>query len=260
MKTFAWLLLALSILSCTTEPHEPVLTVAAASSLRPAVDPLVTGWTGEHPDRPVRVVYAASGTLYAQIEQNAPFDLFLSADTLYTKRVVESGRAHEVFHYATGTLALWISATTGETVRSIEDLAKPSVGRIAIASPDLAPYGVAAVEVLRRKSVYDAVRDEIVFGANAGELAQMISSGAVDAALLPLSIASLPPIARRGRYQIIPPALHEPILHHGTILARSSANTTAEEFVDYLLSEKGRDILKAAGFTVPDPSPVHADE
>jgi molybdate transport system substrate-binding protein len=260
MKTLAWLLLALSILSCTTEHHEPVLTVAAASSLRPALDPLVSNWTSEHPDRPVRIVYAASGTLYAQIEQNAPFDVFLSADTLYTGRIVESGRAHDVFHYATGELALWISSSIGETVRSIEDLAEPSVGRIAIANPDLAPYGAAAIEVLRREGVRDALRDQIVFGANAGELAQMISSGAVDAALLPRSMASLPPIARRGRYQVVSAALHEPILHHGAILARGSANATAEEFVDFLLSDQGRDILKAAGFTAPDPSPVHTDE
>lgn len=165
----------------STQLYAQEILVAAASDLAPAVQE-ITEQVEKNQKLTIRFSVGSSGQLARQIQQGAPFHLFLSADETFVTRVVATGQgdASTVQVYAVGRLALW---SKSGTVRRLEDLAKPDVQRIAIANPQHAPYGRLAKEALERAGLWTALQPKLVLAETVRQTMQFAGTGNVDAAL-----------------------------------------------------------------------------
>lgn len=226
-----------SLLSCSLPyPALPTVEVviATASDLAPAQGDLASSFhrlTGME----AKFVTAASGMLARQIASGAPYDVFLSANKLYVDELVRSGDliADSVVVYAKGRLGLW---SPSGSVKQLEDLRRPLVKHIAIANPQHAPYGAAARQALERAGLWNAVKDKIVYGENVRQALQYAESSNADAVITSWSLLE-------GRGTLVPETLHDPIRQAGGILTRSSHPKEAREFLHFLMSPKGVEVL-----------------
>src|SRR5260370_14001065 len=158
------------------------LGVAAAADLKVAFADIVAAFQRQNPDVKVEVTYGSSGNFYSQLSSRAPFDLFLSADLDYPRRLVEQGLAtpNSEFSYAVGGLVLWVPKASPIALEKlgIEALLDPSVRKIAIANPRHAPYGRAAEAALKELGVYESVKDKLVYGEHIIHTAQLFDNRA----------------------------------------------------------------------------------
>lgn len=261
-RAIPYFLLCLVISSCSEEapPHTPgELSIAAASSLRPAIDAMVAEWNRADPAVPARATYGESGALFSKISSSAPFDLFLSTDDVYARRLYRNGLAGEPFEYATGTIVVWVPAGT-DAPASVDELSDSRFKNIAVATPNLAPYGEAALESLEHAGIYDELKNRLLFATDASEAADFATSGAVDAAFLPLSLLIATDLDERGTHLVISTDLHDPILHEGVIVQTSPDREAATEFVARLLSREGQEMLRRTGLNKVEPEPSASDE
>jgi molybdate transport system substrate-binding protein len=233
---------------------EATLAVAAAANLKGAAEELSRAFEAAHPGAEVALTFGASGTFFAQIQNGAPFDLFLSADREYPDKAVAEGlgAAADERVYALGKLVLWVPRGSALDVqaRGLSALADPAVRRIAMANPAVAPFGRAAEAALRAAGVYDAVKDRLVLGTSVAQAAQFATTGAADAALLPSSLASDRALAG-GKTVPVPEALYPRIEQAGVVLARARDPALARAFLAFLTGEKGRAILVKYGYGLP---------
>jgi molybdate transport system substrate-binding protein len=230
------------------------LTVAAAANLEPALQELIRAFEAANPGARVRTTLGASGRFFAQIQQGAPFDLFLAADASFPARLVEAGLSSgPAFPYARGRLALWVPADSRLDLEKagLRALLDPSVRKVALGNPAVAPYGVAAEEAMRSAVVFDAVKEKFVLGQSAAQAAQFALSGAAQVAFLPLSLALAPPLSTQGRHLILPASSHRPIEQAGVILKGARDPSLASTFVAWLLGLDGRAILARHGYEAP---------
>src|SRR5262249_54817867 len=156
----------LAFVSCAGA--QPPLRIAAASDLQ-SVFPVLTGRFQSETRHAVEVSFGSSGNFFAQLQNGAPFDIFFSADVDYPKRLASSGLTvpGTLVNYARGHLVLWSRTDKGfDLARGLSILAEPQVRTIAIANPELAPYGRAAVAALQHEKLYDRVRGKFVLGEN----------------------------------------------------------------------------------------------
>ena len=209
-----------------------LLTIAAASDLQPVLPRLVAAFEKET-GHTVRTTFGSSGSLFAQISNGAPFDVFLSADRGYpeqleTARLVAPGT---LVVYAKGSIVLW--ARRSSAVLS-GGLTSDRVKRIAIANPAYAPYGRAAVAYLHTAGLYERVRDKLVFGENVAQAAQFVQSANADIGIIPLSLAKSAPLEALGEYSIIQPSLYPPIEQAAVVVSRSKNKDAARAFLAYL--------------------------
>ena len=220
------------------------LRIAAASDLKFALDEIIAAYTKSEPIN-AKTSYGASGNLFAQIQNGAPFDVFLSADTNYPHRLIESGHATNFFLYAEGHLALWAPRTSPLDVEKLglQALLNPGVRKLAIANPAHAPYGRAAVAALNEAGLYDRLTNSLVLGENVAQTAQFVQSGGADVGIIALSLARSPAMREKGKYFEIPSALPQ----GGAIIARSKNRAAAENFRAFLSSEKAKSILASYG-------------
>lgn len=231
--------------------HGQQMTLAAASSLRPTLDYLVQAYQALHPQHQVSVIYGASGRITAQILNGAPFDFFMSADMEFPQRLADAGASATAPQvYANGRLVLW-SANFDASQMTLENLADDRIGRVAIAQPNVAPYGQRAREAMQALGVWDKVENKLVFGENISQVAQMAQSGAADAGLIALSLAMQPELANRGFY-LIDADLHQPLEQGFVITRRGSDNEVAEAFAQFLSTSAARAVFRDNGFDVDD--------
>lgn len=224
------------------------LTVAAASDLGPALEELVAAFTADT-GVAVTVVLGSSGRLHQQVLAGAPFDLFLSADRAYVDEVVAAGRgrADTVAPYARGRLVLWAS-DPARLPTSVEDLAGPAVRRIAIANPDHAPYGRAAVQALASAGVLDELADRLVTADSVADALTVARSGNVDVGVVALSLA----VAEGGAWVAVPTTLHDPIDQALVVTAQDPARQAlARRFAALVTGPDGRAVLERFGFDPP---------
>jgi molybdate transport system substrate-binding protein len=232
-----------------------VPNVAVAANLNFAMPEIAASFK-QATGREVKLAFGASGNFARQIRAGAPFELFLSADEANVKALVDAGVAVDAGRvYAIGRLALF--APNASAVRvdpALAGLAEALRGggakRIAIANPDLAPYGVAAREALRRRNLWDAVQGRIVLGENVNQTAQFALAGGVDAALLPYSIVVSPGFGAKGRAALLPESLHDPIVQRMVLV--KGAGETARQLYAFVLGPQGRAILVRYGFGAPE--------
>jgi molybdate transport system substrate-binding protein len=229
------------------------LSVAAASSLRPALEELGRAFEAGRADARVAATYGASGTLLAQLRAGAPFDLFMSADRDYPRKAVEAGLAAEAVPFASGRLVAFVPRGSPAAVaaRGLAALADPAVRRVAIANPAVAPYGRAAEDALRAAGVLDAVRPKLVLGGSVAQAAQLAHAGAVDAALVPASLALAPELGAAGAAVPLPPAVAPPLPHAAAVLSSARHPDLARAFLAFVTGPRGRAILAAHGYDPP---------
>jgi len=232
------------------------LKIAAAADLKFALDSLIDEYRAIHPQIHAGVTYGSSGNFYAQIQNKAPFDLYLSADIEYPRKLAVADLALEnhVFSYAIGRLVVWVPRSSSIDVGKlgIRSLLDPSVRKIAIANPQHAPYGKAAVAAMRSLGVYDEASPKFVLGDNIVQTAQFIESGAADIGIIALSLAMAPEMEARGRYWEIPLESYPKMEQGGMILKNTSSPDAAKELRDYMLGTHGRAVLKRYGFYSPE--------
>lgn len=248
------------MLALTLAAHAAELKVAAAADLKFALDELVTEFHANQPTHQptvkVAVSYGSSGNFYAQLQNQAPFDLYFSADIEYPRKLAEIGLAlnNKAFSYAVGRIVVWAPATSHIDVKrlGIRALLAPSVKKIAIANPRHAPYGVAAVAALKTLGVYDPVEPLLVYGENIAQTAQFIQSGAADVGIIALSLAIAPQMHDAGQYWEIPLDTYPKMEQGGIILNGTKEVDAARDFRDFVLGQHGRAVLKRYGFFLPD--------
>jgi molybdate transport system substrate-binding protein len=226
------------------------LAVAAASDLQAAFPVVAAEFekaTGHH----VNVTFGSSGNFFAQIQNGAPFDLFFSADIDYAKRLESTSLAEpgSFYTYAIGHIVVWTRKDSGlEITRGLKLLQDPTVRKIAIANPDHAPYGRAAVAALRHEGLYDAVQPKIVLGENISQTAQFVQSGNADVGIIALSLALAPKAKEAGMYAEVPAGSYPAIEQAAIILKASKNKTVARDFLAFLKRPEIVRIMRSFGF------------
>ena len=229
-------------------PQIHTLSIAAAADLQFALQDASGEFHKAHPGIELRIVYGSSGNFYTQIRSRAPFDVFLSADVQYPRQLVQEGlaRADSLFVYAVGRLAVWVPASSRlDPATALRD---SSVRHLAIANPQHAPYGRAALAALRSMGAYGSVERKLVLGENISQTLQFVQSGAADAGVVALSLAVAPAVRGQGRYWEVPIETYPKMEQGGAILKESAA---ARQFRDWMLAPPGRALLKQYGFYLP---------
>ncbi|MBS0202951.1 MAG: molybdate ABC transporter substrate-binding protein [Planctomycetes bacterium] len=239
----------------TAKPRE--VAIAAASDLKFALDDVIAEFQKLHPEFHCQATYGASGNFFAQLSNHAPFDLFLSADIGYPRKLIELGLAsrESEFSYAVGHLVLWIPKDSPLNVeqQGIQTLLDPSVRKIAIANPRHAPYGRAAEAALESLGVHDQIESRLVLAENIAQAAQWLESGAAEIGLISRSLALAPAMRDKGRYWSVPADAFPTLEQGGVILNGAQDPEAAAEVRSFLISEPGRTILKKYGFEEPNP-------
>jgi molybdate transport system substrate-binding protein len=229
--------------------------VAAAADLNSAMSDLIARFGGSH-DVDVTVSYGSSGNFYAQLLNQAPFDLFLSADVTYPNQLAARGLTlpQSEFTYAIGRLALWAPASSRLDLEreGLQALTQASIAHIAVANPEHAPYGRAAVAAMQAAGVYDRVQSKLVLGENVAQAMQFVQSGAADVGLVAMSLALAPNAKGKGRLFEVPASSYPRLEQGGTILKWAADVDAARALRGFLLSADGQSILKQYGFSLPD--------
>ena len=251
-KVLKALLLAITItigvVSCSSNDSpkdQPELIVAAAANLTNVSSEIGQRFTAK---TGVQVIFTfgATADLAKQIENGAPFDVFVSADTVNVERLQRQGllAPDTPQIYARGRLVVWTPAGSPLRLHSLQDLAKPKFERIAVAKPDLAPYGSAAVQCLRNAGLWEQIMPKVVYGQNVAQVKQFTSTGNAEAGFIPMALVK----RDEGSFLEIDGNLHQPIEQAAGVVKNSSKHILAQQFVDFLLSEEGQQILEAAGY------------
>ena len=234
-------------------PAGPV-GVAVAANLKPAFEEIAARFQAKHPGVEVKASFGASGAFFSQITNGAPFDLFLSADREFPAKVVEQGLADgKAFTYAYGRLVVWVpSASTLNLARDgLAALSDPSVAKIAIANPEVAPYGRAARAALEKAGLWEKLSGRVVLGQSVAQAAQFVQSGNAQAGFVPLSLAKVPPLSQEGRAWPVPASSHERIEQAGVVIKGARQAALARELAAFVLGDGARDLLEKYGYELP---------
>ncbi|KAA6465092.1 molybdate ABC transporter substrate-binding protein [Acidobacteria bacterium AB60] len=238
------------------------LRIAAAADLEPVLPAILTQFeqeTGIHAD----ATYQSSAALTAQIQNGAPFDIFLSADLGYPQKLIAAGLAQGLgdgangtpIAYAHGTLVLWARKDAHLPALSMDLLRRPEIQRIAIANPDRAPYGRAAVAALQKSGLYEAVKSRLVTAENISQAAQFVDSGNADVGFLSLTSASTPRLKAEGNFTVVPTSLYNPIEQGAVLVTKAPHRVEAKTFLVYLMSTPVQQGMREYGLTPSRPVP-----
>ncbi len=237
------LLLALAVLA-PAPAHAGTVTVAVAANFTTAAEdlaPLFKAATGHE----VIYSFGATGQLYAQISQGAPFEVFLAADDDRPVWTVAEGLGVDgtVFTYAVGALALYSSMLDLADGRAV--LEAGSFDKLAIADPETAPYGRAAIEVIAALGLATAITPRLVTGENITQALQFVESGNAE-----LGFVAMSQVVGRPDVWLVPADLYEPIRQDAVLLEAGADNPAARAFLDFLRGEQARAVIEAAGYAV----------
>jgi molybdate transport system substrate-binding protein len=254
LKRRALLVPLVMVLPMARATRAQEIRVAAAADLEFAMKDVAAQFEKQTGTK-VDVTYGSSGNFFSQLQNGAPFDLFFSADIGYPRTLEAAGLAEPgtVYEYAIGRIAIWTPADAKVDVarQGWQTLLDVSVQKIAIANPQHAPYGRAAVAALEKAGIYDQVKAKLVYGENISQAAQFVQSGNAQAGIVAMSLAVSPGMKEGQRWEI-PVDMH-PSIEQAAILLKASKNkTSARAFLEFLKSEGGRATLGKYGFTIPE--------
>jgi len=238
-------------ISAFVRPQQPSkATIAAAADLKFAMDSMVTAFKIQNPGSAIEVVYGSSGKFFEQISNDAPFDLFFSADQDYAAKLKSKGLTiGDVKIYGIGQIVIWSKKTDPEK-NKMQSLLDAGISKIAIANPAHAPYGKRAEESLKYYHLYDQIQNKLVFGENISQTAQFVTSGAADIGIVALSLALSPAMKNQGgKYFIIPEISHAPLEQAYTLLKHGGGNEAAARFYSFISSPAAISILQYYGFS-----------
>lgn len=221
------------------------IIVAAAANLSDSFPELAHEFTGQSG---ITVVLSFGGTadLAKQIENGAPFDVFAAADVVHVSTLAQKGliKAGTVNTYARGNLVIWMPAGGKIKLERVEDLQQETIERIAIAKPDIAPYGEAAIQVLKALNLWQKVEPKVVYGMNVSQVKQFVSSGNAEVGFLPRSLVQ----DGKGTYLEVDEKLHQPIDQAIGVVHASARPDDARRFMEFVLSDAGQEILRKHGY------------
>ncbi len=228
--------------------NQSEINVAAAANLSEAFVELGQRFTAQ---TGVRVVYSfgATADLAKQIENGAPFDVFAAADVEHVDELKKNGLivAETDAVYARGRLVLWTPGGSRVAIKSIQDVSRAEVERIAIAKPDVAPYGRAAVEALRALNLWETVEPKIVYGQSVAQARQFAATGNAEVAFIPKSLVK----EGEGRFIEVDEQLHAPINQALAVIKASNKQDAAHRFAAYVSSPEGQALLERYGYQKP---------
>lgn len=236
--------------------HAQEITIAAAADLQSVMQEIAIRFQKET-GKTVKPTYGSSGNFFQQIQNGAPFDMFFSANLDFPKKLDAAGLTEpgSFYQYAIGKIVIWVPNDSRLDITSgLVSLQNPAIKKIAIANPQHAPYGQAAVAAMKKENVYDKVSAKFVLGENISQTASFVVSGAADAGIVALSLALSPNMQGKGRYAEIPASDYPPIEQACVILKSSRQKDTARAFLDFLKTPAVAELFKAYGFAVPDRS------
>jgi molybdate transport system substrate-binding protein len=250
----AFLAFVLAVLGCCSMTDAAdELKIAAASDLTFAFKDVVARFETQTGDS-VQLTYGSSGNFFAQIQNGAPFDMFFSADVGYPQKLEAAGLTvpGTIYEYASGKLVMWVpNKSKLDLNRGLAVSLDPEINKIAIANPQHAPYGAAAVAAMRHEGIYDKVKGKLVLGENISQTAQFVQSGNADVGLLALSLAVAPAMKEKGRYVEIPAGDYPSIIQAGVIIRSSRNKDVANQFLKFLKEPGTIALMEQYGFSVP---------
>ncbi|HJQ23149.1 MAG TPA: molybdate ABC transporter substrate-binding protein [Blastocatellia bacterium] len=230
------------------QQNAPEITVAAAANLTDAFAEVANQFTAK---TGARVVYSFGSTadLTKQIENGGPFDVFAAADVEHVDELNQKGLSTPDSRavYARGRLVVWTPPQGRIKISRVEDVAGADVKMIAIAKPDLAPYGRATVEALKALNVWVSVEPRVIYGTNVSNTKQYAASGNADVAFIPKALVK----QGEGQYVEVDERLHQPIDQALAIIKASGKQDLARRFADFVLGDEGQAILRRYGYSSP---------
>lgn len=249
-----WLLSAASLALAPTAGSQPVATVAAASDLKFVLEELAAAFERSS-GHPLRLVFGSSGQFYSQLLQGAPFHLFMSADESFVFKLADAGLAQDRGRlYALGRIAILVPK--GGAVRAdaqLQDLAASlrdgRLKRFAIANPEHAPYGMRALEALRRAGLYEPIAKHLVLGENVSQAAQFALSGSTQGGIVAYSLALAPSLRALGDFALIPQDWHQALAQRMVLM--KNAPPAAQAFYEYLSTPAAKQVMQRYGFALP---------
>jgi molybdate transport system substrate-binding protein len=250
MKVMAVLLVVLLLASFNWAEE---IVVAAAADLNQGLPVIAEQFERESGNR-VKLSFGSSGNFFAQLQNGAPFDVFLSADIDFPKRLEAAGLTEpgSLYEYAVGKIVLWVPNGSGLDVsRGMSALLDPQVRKIAIANPMHAPYGKAAMAALQHEQLYGRVKDKLVLGENISQTFELAHSGNADVGIVALSLVVAPKVKDTGRFVAVPPSAYPPIRQGVVVIGSSQHKEAAKAFIAYLKRPETITLLKQYGFEVP---------
>jgi molybdate transport system substrate-binding protein len=228
--------------------------VAVASNFQSPAEKIAAEFEKDTGHTPT-VTFGSTGAFYEQIKNGSPVAILLAADAKTPRKLSDEGWAKpgSVFTYAKGSLVLW-SATEGYVDAEGQVLKTGDYGHLAVANPDLAPYGFAAYELLRAWNLLDGLEkaDRLVVGNNIGQTYSFADTGNAELGLVALSQVWQNGKFNKGSGWMVPQELYSPILQDVVILKDYSDNAAVQAFADYLRSDKAKEIILSYGYTLVD--------
>jgi molybdate transport system substrate-binding protein len=244
-----------ALLFASSYARAQAIKVAAAADLKFAMEQLASHFEKDT-EAKLDITYGSSGNFLTQIQNGAPFDLFFSADSEYPKKLQAAGSAEPgtLREYAIGRIVIWTPTDNGINAakEGWKCLLDQRVKKIAIANPQHAPYGRAAMSAMKNAGIYEQVKDKLVYGENIAQTAEFVQSGNAQAGIVALSLA-LSPAMKNGNKWEIPTDSYPPIKQAVVMLKSSKNKDTAHNFLDFVGGPQGREILQRFGFAVPTP-------
>jgi molybdate transport system substrate-binding protein len=244
------ILIALLIVMTSVSLRAQHVRVAAAGNLRYIMDDIKSSYAERHPNVKIDVTLGASGALLTQIVNGAPYDFFMAADKTFPDKLKALGAAAgNVRTYAFGQLALWSSVV--DVSKGMEILTDRSVAHIAVAKPEIAPYGERAIQALTYYGLFDKVKQKIVYADNIAQAAQYAVTGNAEVGILALALVLAPDMKNRGRYVLLDPHSYKPVEQACVLVKTQTPNAEALKFMEFILSGACKPIFEKYGFILP---------
>lgn len=238
------------------------ITVAAAADLQFAMQEVAAQFQ-KQTGKEVKLIYGSSGNFFQQLQNGAPFDMFFSANLDYPEKLQAAGltESGSYYEYARGKIVVWVAKESMIDVSfGLQALLNPSVKKIAIANPQHAPYGQAAVAAMQKEGVYEKIKDKFVLGENISQTASFVVTGSADVGIVALSLALSPNMKDKGRYVEIPAGDYPPMQQACVVLSSSKNKETAKQFLSFIKSPAVADTFRKYGFEVDrDPMQTKRD-
>ncbi|WP_234734151.1 molybdate ABC transporter substrate-binding protein [Tellurirhabdus bombi] len=201
----------------------------------------------------VESIVSSSGKLTTQIQQGAPYDVFLSADVSYPQTLNKEGLTlTPPVIYGYGTLVLWTQGAI-KLDKNLKFLTDPAVRHIAIANPALAPYGEAAITLIQKQKLLEHLKAKLVYGESISQVNQYILTGSAEIGFTAKSVVLDPSLRQKGRWLELPTSDYQPIAQGVVILKRTTQPAAAKQFIEFLQTQPARRILQKFGYRLPKP-------
>jgi len=242
--------ISLLCLLLSMEIHSQTIRVAAASNLRFILEEIKIKYLELNPRATIEISLGASGALAQQIIHGAPFDFFMAADTSFPQKLQDEGcTAGPIKTYAFGKLVLW--SNTLDVSQGMSILAEKRVTRIALAKPEIAPFGSVAVQCLKFYDLYNVLKPKFVYADNVTQAAQFAETGNAEAAFIAYALVLGPGLANKGTYFLPDQRSYKPVEQACVLLKNSKVNPEAQKFMNFVLSNACKPLFEKYGFHVP---------